>query len=76
MLQVYLKIWEWELTFRRAVKAISSPGVHSQCSRSLLMELINGSNVSRNVMTAKSVLSKFPNTFSKPPLGFQIWGDN
>ena len=27
----YLKIWEWELIFGRAVKAISSPGVRSPC---------------------------------------------
>ena len=29
MLWPYLKIWEWELIFGRAVKAISSPGVRS-----------------------------------------------
>ena len=29
MFQPYLKIWEWELIFGRAVKAISSPGVRS-----------------------------------------------
>ena len=29
MLQLYLKIWEWELIFGCAVKAISSPGVRS-----------------------------------------------
>ena len=29
MLQPYLNIWEWELIFGRAVKAISSPGVRS-----------------------------------------------
>ena len=29
MLRLYLKIWEWELIFGRAVKAISSPGVRS-----------------------------------------------
>ena len=29
MLRSYLKIWEWELIFGRAVKAISSPGVRS-----------------------------------------------
>ena len=27
----YLKIWEWELIFGRAVKTISSPGVRSPC---------------------------------------------
>ena len=27
----YLKIWDWELIFSRAVKAISSPGVRSPC---------------------------------------------
>ena len=31
MLWPYLKIWEWELIFGRAVKAISSPGVRSPC---------------------------------------------
>ena len=29
MLPLYLKIWEWELIFSYAVKAISSPGVRS-----------------------------------------------
>ena len=29
MLWSYLKIWEWELIFGHAVKAISSPGVRS-----------------------------------------------
>ena len=29
MLRPYLKIWEWELIFRRAVKAIYSPDVRS-----------------------------------------------
>ena len=32
MLRPYLKIWEWELIFSRAVKGISSPGVRSQWS--------------------------------------------
>ena len=31
MLWQYLKIWEWEWIFRRAVKAISSLGVRSPC---------------------------------------------
>ena len=31
ILQPYLKIWEWELIFGRAVKTISSPGVLSPC---------------------------------------------
>ena len=30
-LWLYLKIWEWDLIFGRAVKAISSPGVRSLC---------------------------------------------
>ena len=29
MLQPYLRIWDWDLIFGRAVKAISSPGVRS-----------------------------------------------
>ena len=29
MIQPYLKIWEWEWIFGRAVKVISSPGVRS-----------------------------------------------
>ena len=29
MLRLYLKIWDWDLIFGRAVKAISSPGVRS-----------------------------------------------
>ena len=29
MLQPYLKIWDWDLNFGRAVKAISSLGVRS-----------------------------------------------
>ena len=32
MLRPYLKIWNWDLIFGRAVKPISSPGVHSPCS--------------------------------------------
>ena len=32
MLPPYLKIWDWELIFGRAVKAISSPGVGSPWS--------------------------------------------
>ena len=31
MLWPYLNIWEWELIFDRAVKAISSPNVRSLC---------------------------------------------
>ena len=31
MLWPYLNIWEWDLIFGRAVKAISSPGVRSPC---------------------------------------------
>ena len=31
MLRPYLKFWEWEWIFGRAVKAISSPGVRSPC---------------------------------------------
>ena len=29
MLQSYLKVWDWDLIFGRAVKVISSPGVRS-----------------------------------------------
>ena len=29
MLRLYLKIWDWDLIFGRAVKAIFSPGVRS-----------------------------------------------
>jgi hypothetical protein len=29
MLRPYLKIWDWDLIFGRAVKAIFSPGVRS-----------------------------------------------
>ena len=32
MLLPYLKIWEWEMIFEHAVKAISSPGVRSPCT--------------------------------------------
>ena len=35
MLRPYLKIWEWEWIFGRAVKAISSLGVRSPCYRLL-----------------------------------------
>ena len=31
MLRLYLKIWDWDLIFGRAVKAISSLGVRSPC---------------------------------------------
>ena len=31
MLWPYQKIWDWDLIFGRAVKAISSPGVRSPC---------------------------------------------
>jgi hypothetical protein len=31
MLRPYLKIWDWDLIFGRAVKAISSLGVRSPC---------------------------------------------
>ena len=31
MLRPYLYIWDWEMIFGRAVKAISSPGVRSPC---------------------------------------------
>ena len=34
MLRPYLKIWNWELIFGRAVKAISSPGVRSPWAKS------------------------------------------
>ena len=33
MLRLYLKTWEWELIFGRAVKSISTLGVHSPCSK-------------------------------------------
>ena len=33
MLRPYLKIWDWDLIFGRAVKAISSPGVRSPCQK-------------------------------------------
>ena len=31
ILWLYLKIWDWDLLFGRAVKTISSPGVPSPC---------------------------------------------
>ena len=31
MLRPYLKIWDWEWIFGRAVKVISSPGIRSLC---------------------------------------------
>ena len=36
MLPPYLKIWEWEWIFGRAVKAISSLGVRSPCSEAII----------------------------------------
>ena len=33
--EVTLKVWEWDLIFGRAVKAISSPGVRSPCSNAM-----------------------------------------
>ena len=38
MLRPYLKIWEWELIFGRAVKVISSLGVRSPCFRFTLSQ--------------------------------------
>ena len=35
MLRPYLKIWDWDLIFGRAVKALSSPGVRSPCSEAM-----------------------------------------
>ena len=32
MLWPYLKIWDWDLIFGRAVKAVSLSGVHSPCN--------------------------------------------
>ena len=40
MLWPYLKIWECELIFGRAVKAISSPGVRSPCANQYFMTLM------------------------------------
>ena len=36
LLWLYIKIWEWELIFARAVNAISSLGVHSPYSLAFL----------------------------------------
>jgi hypothetical protein len=36
MLRSYLKIWDWELSFGRAVKRISSSGVRSPCVHVIL----------------------------------------
>ena len=40
MLRPYLKIWEWEWIFGRAVKTIFSPGVRSPCLFSSLLDSI------------------------------------
>ena len=40
MIRPHLKIWEWQWIFGRAVKAISSPGVRSPCTKDLLV--VNG----------------------------------
>ena len=45
MLQPYLKIWEWEWIFGRAVKAISSPGVRSPWTCICWMGSLDCSNV-------------------------------
>ena len=48
ILPLYLKIWDWDLIFGRAVKAISSPGVRSPCALAskcqfhLIKQLKNG----------------------------------
>ena len=43
LLRRYLKIWEWELIFDRAVKVISSPGVRSPWYLHLQMTALGNS---------------------------------
>ena len=45
MLPPYLKIYNWELIFGRAVKSISSPGVRSPWSRPHICSPIWGSQI-------------------------------
>ena len=42
MLQPYLKIWDWDLIFGRAVKVISSLGVRSPCSDTICIVELTG----------------------------------
>ena len=50
MLWPYLKIWDWDLIFGRAVKVISSPGVRSPCHSisSTLLKLLNDIKLIQN----------------------------
>ena len=42
MLRPYLNIWDWDLIFGRAVKAISSPGIRSPWAEGLNSGYRNG----------------------------------
>ena len=48
MLRPYPKIWEWELIFGRAVKAISSPGVRSPSPKMRYIFFHKGVVISNN----------------------------
>ena len=41
MLRPYIKNWEWEWIFGRAVKTISSPGEHSLCLKGYLWNILS-----------------------------------
>ena len=49
MLWPYLKIWEWEMIFSRAVKVISSPGVRSPWSSPFTFHYGNESESSSKI---------------------------
>ena len=62
MLRLYLKIWDWDLIFGRAVKAISWPGVRSPCYAQkvymtwILLWFRNYKNINSNRRNLKSTL--------------------
>ena len=62
MLRPYLKIWDWDWIFGRAVRAISSLGVHSPCSKLCRMSNdVTNSKPSHNGLTP--ILMKYSDFF-------------
>ena len=65
MLWPYLKIWEWELIFGCAVKAISSPGVHSQWKKVFTIQLQRFGDSSKELHSKKAFFRVYFGTILK-----------
>ena len=74
MLRSYLKIWDWDLIFGRAVNAISSPGVRSPWKRVIQVQREKGKKIQKEYRISRCEEKK--EQFLRPRCKIAVNKDN